>query len=548
MLLFALTGELLYLVGDTKAVGLADVELDDDDAGLGLGSSSRVITSIRMHVGEKTADHVLACLYIARSDNSSTVRQVALQVWKSIVSNTPRTLREIMPALVELLIQKLSSESNDQRAIAGRALGELVRKLGDHVLPLVVPYLQRGLASDDDELRQGVCLGLSEILRAASPKQIEAYVDTLVPALQQALCDDSDHVRSLAAKAFHALIKAIGEQATESVVPSLLQRIEDDFDPSDIEEVGSALQGLRSIVEIKPRDLLDFLLPRLLQSPLAPFAANTLGSICQCAGNSLQYHLSTLVPSLVTELISAEESTLSAKGEEEEAISKVHFDGVVRCSGQVVGAVTTQGVNFLVGELGKEIEHETDPKRRKWGAMLTSYFFANCSSDYLEYIPVLLKYLLGRSADSEVFVHQAVVAAISSLSKAVPVEELVQHVRFIRSCISLTASDAKHRTGRKDLTAGDDGTVILPLFKVPKSLEPILPVFIHAVMHCPEEVRENAAQGIGEIIQMTDAAVLKPFLVKTTGPLIRIFGERFPSNVKFAILEVCNYRLRRSVI
>jgi HEAT repeat protein len=540
----SLLGELLYLIGDTKAVGIADADADDDDGGLTTGGSSgRVIVTIRMHIGDAPADHVLASLYIARSDNSSTVRQVALQVWKSVVSNTPRTLREVMPSLVELLIQKLSSDSIDQRAVAGRALGELVRKLGDAVLPLVVPYLQRGLDSDDDELRQGVCLGLSEILRAASGKQIEAYVDTLVPALQQALCDDSDHVQALAAKAFHALIKAIGNQAIESVVPALLESIEEEYDPSDSDTISSAMQGLQRIVEVKPRDLLEYLLPKLMKGPYSSFSASTLGAVCLCASSSLHYYLSSLVPSLVSELILAEEAMSSSSGagtaDDEDAVdsAKATFDAVVKCACNVMSAVSTQGVNFLVGELGKEIENESNALRRKWGSLLTSYFFANCKSDYDEYVPVLLKYLLGRCADNEVFVHQAVVTAISALSGAVPIDELVKHVGFIRSCINLTASDAKHRTGRVDLT-DSDGELILPIFKVTKSLEPILPIFIHAIMHGSEETRESAAQGIGEIMQMTDAAVLKPFLVKTTGPLIRILGEKFPSSLKFALLEV----------
>lgn len=535
----SLLGELLYLIGDTKAVGIADGDMDDDDAGLTTGGSSgRVIVTIRMHIGDSTADHVLASLYIARSDNSSTVRQVALQVWKSIVSNTPRTLREIMPSLVQLLIEKLSSESSDQRAVAGRALGELVRKLGDAVLPLVVPYLQRGLDSSDDELRQGVCLGFSEILRAASGKQIEAYVDTLVPALQQALCDDSDHVRSLAAKAFHALIKTIGDQAIESVVPALLESIESNFDMSQADATSSAMKGLQRVVEVKPRDLLEFLLPRLMKSPYSVFSASTLGTVCLCASSSLHYYLSSLVPSLVTELMKAESNvSASAGSNDDDDTLQATFDAVVKCACNVMGAVSTQGVNFLVGELGKEIENESDPLRRKWGALLTSYFFANSKAEYLEYVPVLLKYLLSRSADSEVFVHQAVVTAISALSTAVPVDELVKHVGFIRSCINLTASDAKHRTGRADLT-DSEGELILPLFRVPKSLEPILPIFIQAIMHGSEDSRESAAQGIGEIMQMTDAAVLKPFLVKTTGPLIRILGEKFPSSLKFALLEV----------
>ena len=97
---------------------------------------------------------------------SIAVRQNALQIWKSIVTNTPRTLVEIMKVLLSLLIEKLSEGSIDEdddqvfgvvkrgnddeeeaggdgdngediRIVASRSLGDLVMKLGDKVKRLV---------------------------------------------------------------------------------------------------------------------------------------------------------------------------------------------------------------------------------------------------------------------------------------------------------------------------------------------------------------------------------------------------------------------------
>lgn len=512
-------------MGDTKAVGMTDLDNDDDDQGG--GSSSRVTSTIRAHIGEDLADFVLSSLYIVRSDNSSSVRQIALQVWKSIVSNTPKTLREIMPSLVDLLIRKLSSQSNDQQVVAGRSLGDLVKKLGDHVLPLVIPYLQRGLQSDEAELRQGVCLGLAEILRAASQKQIETYVDTLVPALQEALCDDSEHVRSLASQAFHALMKAIGGHAIETVVPILLTQISENFDESDPTKEISALRGLRSIVNLKPRDLLEYLLPILTKHPIQPASSHILGVVCQSASASIHYHFSTLIPLLIQELV-------QVAGDESNRSSFISLRASVAL---IVGSTSSSGLNFLVSELGKQIEHENNVLCRMWGCLITADFFRNCSADYSEYIPVLLKYLLSRSADLEVEVLEGVLESMIALTSVVSVESLASHMDFIRSCLSLTASDAKHRPGRTDLFSSD-GTVLLPLFRLPKALEPFLPIYIHCLMNGAPETREVAADGIGELISMTDPAQLKPYLIKTTGPLIRVVGDRYPSSVKYAILQV----------
>lgn len=51
------------------------------------------------------------------------------------------------------------------------------------------------------------------------------------------------------------------------------------------------------------------------------------------------------------------------------------------------------------------------------------------------------------------------------------------------------------------------------------------------------EAKEQAAQGLGEVIRLTSASALQPSVVHITGPLIRILGDRFNWSVKAAVLE-----------
>ena len=78
---------------------------------------------------------------------------------------------------------------------------------------------------------------------------------------------------------------------------------------------------------------------------------------------------------------------------------------------------------------------------------------------------------------------------------------------------------------------------LLPGFCLPKGIIPILPIFREAILNGDGDEKEAAAQGLGEVIKLTNAQALQPSVITITGPLIRILGDRFNASVKIAVLE-----------
>jgi hypothetical protein len=75
-------------------------------------------------------------------------------------------------------------------------------------------------------------------------------------------------------------------------------------------------------------------------------------------------------------------------------------------------------------------------------------------------------------------------------------------------------------------------------FKTCSGLEPLLPIYQRGILYGTPTVREASAAGLGEVISLTANKFLAgPLIIKMTGPLLRIVGDRNPSNVKIAILR-----------
>ena len=493
-----LLGDLLFRVSGVS--GKMSTQTASDDDNFGTEQSHKAI--IR-HLGIERRNRVLAGLYMGRSDVSLMVRQAALHVWKVVVTNTPRTLREILPTLFSLLLGCLASKSYDKRQVAARTLGDLVRKLGERVLPEIIPILEKGLDSDEPDQRQGVCIGLSEIMGSTSRDMVLSFVDSLIPTVRKALSDPLPEVRQAAAKTFDSLHTTVGSKALDEILPSMLEGLNDP-DPFIAE---CTLDGLRQVMAIKSRVVLPILIPQLTSSPVNTKALSILASV---AGEALTKFLPKILPSVLNSLA-------ASIGTSEESQETEY------CQLVVLAVSDDTGIRTVIDTL-METSRSNQIEMKKAAATLLCAFCSNCTGDYSSYIAQLLNGLLRLLAekDKEILVRSW--EALNAVTKTLDSTQQIAHVGDVRHAVKFAAMD---------LSPNSD----LPGFCLPKGIAPLLPVFREAILNGMPEEKENAAQGLGEVIALTSAASLQPSVVHITGPLIRILGDRFNQAVKAAVLE-----------
>ncbi|CAL5416027.1 unnamed protein product [Camellia sinensis] len=433
-----LLGDLLFKVAGTS--GKALLEGGSDDEGASTEAQGRAIIEVLRR--EKRND-VLAALYMLRTDVSLTVHQ-------TIVANAPKTLKEIMPVLMNTLITSLASSSSERRQVAGRSLGELVRKLGERVLPLIIPILSRGLKTLMLAEDNGVCIGLSEVMVSAGKSQLLSFMDELILAIRTALCDSMPEVRELAGLAFSTLYKSVGLQAIDEIVPTLLHALEDD------EASDTALDGLKQI--LKTAAVLPHILPKLVHPPLSAFNAHALGALAEVAGPGLDFHLSTVVPALLTAMDDGnmEVQNLAKKAAE-----------------TVVLVIDEEGIEPLISELLKGVgDHQLQLDEVLHICLDTSSKTA--SYIWLMKAPNVITTLIVLLSDSDSATVAVAWEALSRVVGSVPKEVLPSYIKLVRDAVS-TSRD-KDRRKRKG------GPVLIPGLCLPKALQPLLPIFLQAVL------------------------------------------------------------------
>ncbi|KAF5374683.1 hypothetical protein D9615_008940 [Tricholomella constricta] len=504
-----LVGELLFKV---SGISGKTSDLDEEEVVVEATTAETSRRALGEVLGLQRRDRILAALYLVRQDGVVVVRQTSIQIWKALVHNTPRTVREILPELVNQIISLISGDEYEQQETAARTTTEICRKFGEKILGDIMPIVKDKSTSLDARTREGVCLMLSEIMESTAESQREGHEDEIISMVRVSLVDDEANVRTAAAKAFDILQEHMGAKAIDETIPTLLEALRQPGKGS-----GTALQALREVMSVRASTVFPVLIPTLTSLPMTLFNIRALASLVTVAGNALSRRLTVILSALVK----------TYEDDQDEELQDALGETIRSLFASIVDA---EGLNTLMLVLLGWAKNES-PKRRVSGCNFFAIFCEESDLDSSLYRVDWIRQLISLLEDSQVQVHTAAWQALDVFVKSIPKDELEPLVVPLRRSIESTGAPGQ----------------TVPGFSLPKGVSPTVPIIIAGLTTGSNEQREQAAYAIGDLVERTEESAIKPFVVPFTGPLIRVATQAttYPPAVKTAILSALTSMLER---
>lgn len=505
-----LIGDLLYKISGVTGRAYSDIAGEDEI------SDSKTEEAIKNTLGMDTRNRVLSCIYMCRSDISHEVKHASLHIWKMLISNTPKTLREILPTLFNILLSCLACGNDEKQQMAARTLSDLVRKLGERVLPDIVPIMDDALKSNRGDQRQGVCIGLSEIIISTTKDMVPTFVPSLVPTVRRAIHDSLPEVREAAAETFDSLYQVLGPKSLDEVLPPLLKQLND---PSIGDNI---LKGLKQIMARKSRVVLPFILPYLTDHQ--PVNTKALAVLAPVAGEFLAKYLTKILPAMLLTL----SNKLDTKDEKREAEN---------CATVVLSASDDQGAQVMVEQILQSIRH-TNPALRRAAVVLLNGFCHQARLVPL-HISQILRGLIQLYAVNNQHILEQAFDAINCLTINMDANESLEYISDVRNAIRSAISDLKSSKSKKSEPGQE---MLLPGLMVARGFTPLLTVYRDSILFGPADRKELAACSLYELLTYSSKEAVKDCCIKIAGFIIRILSEctikdKHPWMVKVALLE-----------
>ena len=428
-------------------------------------------------------NRILASIYILRADHTSNINSQAAQIWKAHVDNTPKFLVSLTPELVLRLIEISDNSELEPREIASYAIQNLIQKYQNKIFS---SYLKHFL-NHFEKYPKGVAFVLRTVCEAASRNLLVNNTTPIISILEVLLkSNDLDYLHN-AGGIFHDLYQKTNIERPDPAVMILLEKmVEYPF-------------ACRELLGFKNVGITKSLLPKIMQSPERSKTLPVIGKIVANELFSIK-GLESLFPTALKELNESEEMLISIQ---------------ILLSSLTDPPSIIKALNLIQESVPIHLQ-----------LILINHFCKNTTVTYENFVDKLLKMVLSNLGSDEDRVLKILPETVKLTLAPIEKEDLPDYFQIFKTQLNSTNK--------------------VPLFNIPKSLEPFLPFIQNSLMYGNVEIKELAARSYYEVIKMTEPEILNAYAVMIVGPLIRVLSEKVPGDVKMSILDALYLLLQKT--
>jgi len=491
-----LVGEMLEIL--QKSERRAGKDSDTDYAGI----FTRIVTSI----------------HILKFDHSEHVKHTANQIWKTYVENTPKTLKQILPALIDKLVYILA-EVEENVDMAEICIHEFGSKYAESMFRDIYAYLEKKKESSvgQPQILKAFCEFVSFLTMAMNDDFVEAKKDNILYLIKDLLITSDDYIRGSACQVLEGLLaKCRKSNLIEEIVPTALKQLEE-LNENDA-AYDNYLKFFDEIIGFESGDHLEYLGECLFEAPLTQYKLDVITNNAEVFAPQMyeEGFFNDTIDQLFDELLNKE-------------YSEDLKQSIIYCINQLSIHLDESKLSKFFNSCYQLIEPryiKTDIKKVYVGLEVLHFYFHNTTHEFFGQIDVVFTNISCYLTSEDPKIIELVNEILGSILNSLDQDQCFGVIKPLNRCIE---NSLQLGTKNESSTIG--------AFNAEEGLDPYLNVVIKALVYGPLEVFEQTLITYDFLLEYTEKAPLEKYAIKLVGPLIRVAFYKYENELKGRVVS-----------
>lgn len=494
-------------------------------------------------------EEILANTFILKADTTGNTATIANIIWRDYVDNIPRYLSSILHIIYDKITFLFSSKNDDTLDIAEGIIQMLVSKFSDKFFMELLPMIEKHInESKDNEVE---CYSSFLILQIActhgSSRLLSGFKENFIKIVNDNIFTPHIVIRKIIASIIYELAQKFGDQViTRNFIHNLLriarelcekQNLSKDSNTETIENIDSILEVVANYVEVSKGEALHIVLSEIFKKPFFGKFFDLIYLISESIADHLAdpVHLKDIYNNLFSALTTVPTESIKA---------------IINISVQIDDQVVPIFIEILQKQLEKINSPLNESDTLVYLMEIVSGYISESSQDLSRTTSILTSFICSflvfdvdkeenRKTNSQTLIPEENSTKLNkSINRAI--KALIEKIEkeSIEKVIDIFYEKFKailDQYNLEDNVINGNTRFDRLNFKLTTILESLLIMIQNGLLHSQEKL--STCSIISLIISNLSKQNLKPYLIKLSGPIIRILSEKGNTEAKEIILD-----------